>query len=246
MPRHFRTAIQPTLLRAPAPAAAAAAAFLPSSVSGLKGWYDASILSTADATEITTWPDSSGNGKDLAGVTTTTGIVKTGIQNNLRIVRFDGTDDVMTSATFGTFAQPNMVFVVAKGTTTGQQMALFDSISGTAHAVSIDSRAGQGINIRTTATIKADDTIAAFKIYQCYFNNTTSYVSVNGTVVVGPGTIGTSALTNLSVGKGGTSTFWGSLGGDIGEILVYNADVSAANATSIRTYLGTKWNITTI
>ncbi len=217
----------------------------PASVTGLKGWWDASTLPNSDNTEVTTWPDASGNGKDLIGITTTTGTVRTNIQNGLRIVRFDGVDDVMSAATFGTFAQPNMVFVVAKGTTTSAQMALFDSISGTAHAVSVDSRAGQGITIRTTASIKADNAIGTFKIYQCYFNNTTSYVSVNGSTIVGPGTIGTSALTNFQLAKGGTSTFWGPLGGDVCEVLVYNADVSSGDATNIRTFLGAKWGITT-
>jgi hypothetical protein len=71
-------------------------------LSGLQVWFDASTLTDADGTALSTWPDSSGNGNAATSTGTARPLVKTNILNGKRVVRFDGSDDIMTSPYAGT------------------------------------------------------------------------------------------------------------------------------------------------
>ncbi|HEY1126826.1 MAG TPA: hypothetical protein VGF83_03620, partial [Actinomycetota bacterium] len=83
----------------------------PASLTGLKGWWDASaIAAKRDGDPITTWPDRSGLGHDLLSGGAVNPTYKVAIQNGLPVVRFDGTSNRMAKA--WTQAQPVTIGIV--------------------------------------------------------------------------------------------------------------------------------------
>jgi hypothetical protein len=67
-------------------------AWTPASLATLKGWYKADALSGVDASNVTSWPDSSGLGNNAAGVGPTIyPLLQTAEQNSLNVVEFDFT-----------------------------------------------------------------------------------------------------------------------------------------------------------
>lgn len=90
--------------------------FKPSDVPGLELWLDAeAITGLSDGAAVATWPDSSGNGRN---VTQATGSLqplwKQSIANGRPAVRFDGVDDVLAAASATIVsAAPLTSFVVA-------------------------------------------------------------------------------------------------------------------------------------
>jgi hypothetical protein len=70
-------------------------------VAGAAGiWRAKDLAGLADGDPISTWPDTSGNGKDLTGSGTARPTYKTNIYNGWPVVRFDGTDDLLVNAAF--------------------------------------------------------------------------------------------------------------------------------------------------
>lgn len=83
--------------------AAGPAAWTPLDIPGCVLWLDASqIVGLADGDPVTTWPDLSGGGYDAIQVAPALKpIYRTGIQNGLPVVRFDGLNDILTVAGLG-------------------------------------------------------------------------------------------------------------------------------------------------
>ncbi len=93
--------------------------FTPTQIAGLKLWLkaDAGLFkdaakaqpATADADAIYTWADQSGNGNDAIQATLANRpLLKLAIQNGKAVVRFDGADDGLQTAIFGSpLGQPN-------------------------------------------------------------------------------------------------------------------------------------------
>lgn len=76
--------------------------FSPKDIEGLLAWYRAESLTLSDGAAVGSWTDSSGNGHTLSQSTASLKPLfysKTGIINGKPVVRFDGTDDLMTPAT---------------------------------------------------------------------------------------------------------------------------------------------------
>ena len=101
--------------------------FVPTTISGLKLWLDASDSSTLfDATTggsavaanggVARWEDKSGNSHHVTQSTSAARpLRKTGVQNGRDVVRFDGSNDFMQRASFAFFASSGFTgFVVAK------------------------------------------------------------------------------------------------------------------------------------
>ena len=71
-------------------------------LTGLVAWYKPETLaaSYANGDPIDTWADSSGNGIDLTGTTTTRPLALASAINGYMAADFDGTDDVLSSASY--------------------------------------------------------------------------------------------------------------------------------------------------
>jgi len=71
-------------------------------LTGLVAWYKPETLaaSYANGDPIDTWADSSGNGYDLTGTTTTRPLAAASAINGYMAADFDGTDDILSSASY--------------------------------------------------------------------------------------------------------------------------------------------------
>ena len=85
----------------------------PDSVAGLELWLKAdAITPVPDGTALATWPDSSGNSRDVIQVSgTQQPLYKTNILNGLPVVRFDGVNDTMTNILYTPNASAHTILI---------------------------------------------------------------------------------------------------------------------------------------
>ena len=71
-------------------------------LTGLVAWYKPETLAAtyANGDPISTWADSSGNSRDLTGTTTTRPLAAASAINGYMAADFDGTDDILSSASY--------------------------------------------------------------------------------------------------------------------------------------------------
>jgi hypothetical protein len=211
--------------------------FTPVSIEGCQIWLDANqITGLSDSDAVTTWEDKSGNGNDFTqGVTLEQPSYQTNIQNGLPAVFFDtATADGMIGTS--SVAAPCTVFVVYS----------YESAS------SANRRAVQGANnwligpYSNTHQYYNGGFIAGPSVTQGVFvyaraeqTSTNGYFWVDGSSQ--GSNSGTTAPGVFHLGAEGA--FSEPLDGYIGEVIVYNTQLSAANSASVESYLSGKWNI---
>jgi hypothetical protein len=132
---------------------AAAPSVLPSDFSGLQGWWDASNLSYANDTPIddasAKFTDRSSNANHAIQATSAARpLVKTGIINGLRVVRFDptGTADFLSFTSIGTFSADYTIIFVG-------------TVSSGVDGVILG---GSGVNIQFRMNLSAANVIAQY------------------------------------------------------------------------------------
>jgi hypothetical protein len=110
----------------------------PDDFSNLEGWWKADSLSLADGTAVgdtgTEWPDSSGNGNDMAQATSGfRPVFKTSIFGAMPSVRFDGTNDwlAMTGSIVLSASTEYTVLTVSKCNATPVAYCWFQDNAGT-------------------------------------------------------------------------------------------------------------------
>ena len=83
-------------------------------LTGLVAWYKPETLaaSYANGDPISTWADSSGNSRDLTGTTTTRPLALASAINGYMAADFDGTDDILSSASYTHSGTPNACVVL--------------------------------------------------------------------------------------------------------------------------------------
>ena len=85
-------------------------------LTGLVAWYKPETLaaSYANGDPIDTWADSSGNGYDLTGTTTTRPLAAASAINGYMAADFDGTDDKLWSSSFTATQEPHHFYIVTE------------------------------------------------------------------------------------------------------------------------------------
>lgn len=222
-------------------------AFDPSSVSDLLVWYKADSLALNDGDAITTWADSSGNGHDLTGTTTAKPTYQTNEVNSKPVVRYDGSNDCMSTASLALDTHFS-IFVVAKATD-----YLF--IEHSANATSNDGFYFYTLTngpwlVRRTASHSATGSdwfgLGAFTIGELVYNGAGNYFK-NGTAqangnITGSARSDTVHTADFYVGARACSSVFSEA--DYAEVLVYSRPVTSTERSAIRSYLATKYNIT--
>lgn len=204
--------------------------FSPLSVAGLQCWYDASLLTGADASGIATWADSSGNGNTAvqAGGPSQP-ILKLAILNGKNVARFDGSAQKMTIA--GTMTIKRLFWVSVYGA--AGTFADFSSVfSGQASAEGFMGEAATNHWYNSTYDIyrvngvatNADAPIDSFKVVDAADS--------------------LSAFTETGWQISGDRFFGRLWKGDIAEIFGYSSDPSAGDIVKLENYLAAKWGIT--
>ena len=222
---------------------------LPTSISGLKLWLDASQETYNDNDSVTTWHDKSGNGYDYTQ-STNIPVFKTNIVNGLPVVRFNGTSNYMdgSATTFvnATTSYTNVFMVEKVPQSANYGMIRFKTTSNEiflAHDSTHVGVAKRGVDqLYTTETIFRNDfTIVHFK--WSFGSPFTGGVTQNciANAVSSLGVPGGSSNANC-IGKDGGSA--GYIEGDIAEMIVYDSvTLTTANVISIMSYLSNKYAI---
>ncbi len=226
----------------------------PLALSGLVAWWDASSIGLADGTAVDTWADSSGNGFTLTGTLTARPVYKTNIKNGLPVVRFDGSNDVMTNTSFSDFADNYTVFcVMALSASAGSPNGVFEVSKGTANTGFLlfgASGAGNTVdweavdNGARTATSGIDDRNGTFRVWTCITNHGGSpscAIRQNG-VQKGTATYANTnanLLNRIDVGErpGAIQPFKG----DIGELFMFSRSLTDAEVGYMETYAMSRW-----
>jgi hypothetical protein len=218
--------------------ATAVAAFVPTDIAGLQLWLKADSLSLNDADPVTTWADQSGNGRDAGqAVAANKPIYKVNIVNGKPVVRFDGVNDVMTTA--ASFGVRTIFYAVTytSGVIWGSSLDLtYFGVNVATHYLYM----GPGGGGVTTV----GDEPGAWHIW------TGKYSSGAGQGIIRLD--GTQAGTGTHEADTATgTTFIGNreladlpLAGDLAELIGYSGYLSDANCLSVERYLGTKYGIT--
>lgn len=250
----------------------AAAAFAPTDVAGLAGWYDFSAISSlwqdtgrtsavsADGQTIKGVTDLSGSGAHLSEATNGP-TYKASIQNSLSVARFDGTNDVLRESTGWGLGNANVnavtytVFVVMVRTDAASDS--FFNPSSTALANTLYHRTTAGAYFifkygdaanQVSATGGSVDT--SWHVQEILSPGTTVTWLVDGSSIITAAAF-SAVADSFTPNQGGVGAliYNGTTPnsfhfGDIAELVLYNSSLSAGNRSSVRSYLGTKWGIT--
>lgn len=257
-----RTVSPPTIARAAALPAPSIVTFVPTNVTGCIAWWDFSVAAsnlwqdTARTTAITA------DGQSIAGVTDKSGtahhasstvsgerpLYKTAIINGKSVARFDGTDDwLMTTITADA---TQTLFVVGKkrsaASSANQSMFGLDSSA----RVLTDTDTGSGFLYSVLNTLAAQvlgGTPTNVNAVVCRWNGgstTQMNVWLNGgtSTSFNPDDSFTTA-TEVVLGAGNASPqYFGDY--DIGELILYNSNISLTDVNSVGAYLASKWGFT--
>lgn len=236
---------------------AAASSFVPTDISGLLMWLAADdgvtnasdVNPPADGEVVKGWKDKSGSGNFMLGATRP--VYETGIQNGKPVIRFtsatshfmsntfgaslNGSGTSTTVALIGAVSATNIssVFVTLFNSADGDSLWDFASLNtslirsfkrdngGTGNAI---SGAGSSPNVFVNITWVVSGTTCTI-----YTNN--------AQMATGTYTAGNTTFNFTWLGRTG-STY---MGGDIGEVLVYNSALSSGDRTLLYDYLKTRW-----
>lgn len=252
---------------------AVASAFVPTDIAGLQLWLDATTglfdatsggnAVTTDGSAVARWEDQSGNGRHFEQATSNNRpVLKTSVQNNKNVIRFDGSNDRFDGPAALKIAPPVSIFSVIskRGGTNYQSIysagilapvrgyGLFIS-STTDNSGAFSSQYRDGSNASTNYYTATTPVINSFfigasvinlSVNNAYFNNN-SENSISHTV----GTVTPNQeirIGNRREESGGpVEGFF--LNGDIAEIIIYNSSLTSSDRVLVRDYLNTKWNI---
>ncbi len=218
--------------------------FNPASIAGLQWWLKADSLSLNDADPVASWSDSSGNGYTASqGIGANQPIYKTNILNGLPIVRFDGTNDKLTTSSIthgiGTGDQFYAAVVKTPSALPGVYRAMCD--------MGTDSPAfmllGAKVDWYLTGDHRFDGNILSIStwytiIVRRFGGTLESYVNgtIDTTTFSNSGNLANAAMTIGDEGGAGGSP-WNS---DIAEIMM-GKTLSNADRDSLTSYLRTKY-----
>jgi hypothetical protein len=231
----------------------------PTSYSGLQLWLDASDSSTLfDSTSggsvvngdgaVARWQDKSGNSRHATQSTSEARpIRKTSVQNSRDVLRFDGSNDALTTST-NYHVSDLTIFVVAKrtsgtgaffqtGNTSGLGYAAGDSITS-----GFDNCYARGVTNGQVGSI----TSTSWRVISVTYTAGSRKVYIQGTLVdTASFTISTpNSSSGVASWIGAIDAAGYFLNGDIGEIVAYNIVLSDTNRGLLESYLMNKWAIT--
>jgi hypothetical protein len=195
----------------------------------------------ADADPVGRWEDQSGNGNHVIQATSTKcPTLRLGIQNSRPVVRFDGVDDCLQSATFTLLTQPVTWFfaLVRTGAPGGVDRVWFDGGNLGRQRLLVDGSTLVTDYISSTVFVGGGAWGTSWHAGSVLFNGASSVLRKDGAQVGAgdPGPDGTNRFTlgsNLNL----TGNF---MPGDLGELLVYSGDKTASFAW-VEAYLKSRW-----
>ncbi|HET6251855.1 MAG TPA: autotransporter-associated beta strand repeat-containing protein [Tepidisphaeraceae bacterium] len=223
-------------------------------VAGSKMWLDASNTAsvTLNGSNVATWGDLSGNGNNAVAAA---GSQPTYITNALvggkNVIHFNGTTQVF-SAPLNTILNGSAytIFSVEGKLSSGNVYYMGTLTSNTNQGLHMGYRTDGDYTLAqysndldyTSSSLQYNNT-QTFRVWDDQLNTSTGHsIALNGAVVAS--NTNTTPLSNpgagvIGQGYSGTSTQYN---GDLGEIIVYNTALDAAQKAVVDTYLQEKWS----
>ena len=208
-------------------------------------WFRANDLVGADASAVATWTDLSGNAYNATQATgANQPTLRTSVLGGKSVVRFDGANDFVRTASNGTFSQPSTFVVVAKLNGTGTQKFIIDGMNANRHALFREATDRWYAFAGTVYDFAASDN--AWNIFVITFNGASSKVWLNGGASFNGST---GAQTYAGVTIGAQSSDNSPMDGDVAEVLAANSALSLTQindyGNSLATFYGLTWSTAT-
>ena len=233
--------------------------FNPNDIDSCILWLDGADAGAASmtlsGTTVTTWYDKSGNGNNTTSITGTPTITAAAI-NGIRAVYFNGTSYLQgTMAGSGT---TQTIFVVGiensgaaanAGLVCAGKSGILDWNDASSFAVT--NFPGANPNLRSTRTVDSQTLPVTYTTpflisiaFGGAYVNSTYNGAVQGTAIAVSGTF---SYTDYSIGTRAGSTGPGAANwlGYIGEVIIYQNNLSITERQRVEGYLGWKWGINT-
>jgi hypothetical protein len=214
----------------------------PDLIAGLETWLKADAIGGADGDPVTTWEDSHTSNKDATGASGQT--LQTNEINGLPVVRFDGTDDLMSVALTNNDATRTMFVVASLGATnaTGDALVAWTNVAGIDGTSTGDVRYRQLHAAGGLSTIGSPGNSTPFLV-AVRWNSTSSadtYFNLASATNIDPDDAYQSGANNLALAsRTAAGANFGAV--DIGEVLLYNSALSDTDLDLVRAYLDDKW-----
>lgn len=218
-------------------------------IPGMKLWLDASdsgtlfsdtagtTLATADGTAVALWKDKSGNLNHASQATAgNRPVVKLAVQNNLNVIRFDGSNDFIQPSSFAVGPQPVTVFTVFKTNGTGYH-TIYDT--GSAKPMMWIDGIGR-IELDYPSTYTTSSSVVNSNTLFTYVNSSSGGgLRLNGSTIASTYSTSLSSSATSFFNRSGGQTYKG----DFYEMLIYNSALTTVQQLQVEAYLNTKWNI---
>lgn len=216
--------------------------FRPDFISGLQVWLSARELSLNNDDPVSSWTDLSGHNNHATQATSANRpLFKTNVLNTYPVVRFDGSNDVLTF-TNNINVGPSTIFVIG------------NRISGTNYrAIVVTGKFGMyaqgGVSTNWIIYLGADlisgvasDTthrlmtaaISSGTTAKLWTNNANAVTRTNGVAYT------SNVTSTIGASPSGIQQF----NGDIAEVLVYDTALSDANVAKVNTFLMARYGMT--
>lgn len=226
----------------------------PSDISGLILWFEAEDLVgvIADEDPIPTWPDRSGNGRDLTQATSTKRPTwRFDPTSGTGIVQFDGVDDYMKTPAFASptagvhvFAVLNLDAPVGAGTIVQHAAGATWADPYARHMTRVDFASTQGLEVwinqygaprLVLETVRVE--VGVVTLYEMYYDNTTLATFRN--LGFQNGTTPSVGLlsSNFPVYVGSNTDGGENLAGYMTSLVVYNRMLTTAERGQVGSYL---------
>jgi hypothetical protein len=211
---------------------------LPSDISNLYGWWDASVgpFTYATAPKISQWNDRSGNNRHASQATASAQPSVSGTQNGLSTLTFTAANSQFMSTTSFTLVQPYTIIVAGNMTAAADSAYVYATPGGGADGPFIYLTGGSlhfyaGTDLVTTGPTSGVHTLVGV------FNTTASGFWSDGTSVstANPG----SGRPVQGLGIGRTSTRW--LNGALFEMCLWNRALTTLERQQMEAYFRAKW-----
>ncbi len=211
----------------------------PDAISGLLLWLRADWLNYNEGDGVATWNDTSGNNNHASQLTAANRpIFKTNMLNGKPVIRFDGTNDVLTLTS--NINTVRTVIIVEKWDSQIKSAA-YPILLGHSSTYDFHGSTETGTNDRIFIGSYTNDFIEAGPVY----NNGVSvgwtllYKDRSNFQLIELYPTGNVQFNNIASDRGS-----GFFHGDIAEIIIYNAVLTTAQRQSVERYLKAKYNLT--
>lgn len=229
--------------------------FIPTQITGLSVWLDASdsgslfqdssgtIPAQSNNDYIGMWKDKSGNSRHATQVSSTSSrpILKTNIQNGKPAVYFDGSGTWLSNTVYS-YSGASTLFIVASNNYNNGYY--FD---GAGASIQRGTLRDSETTVRMFAPSSSIFSAASFalsnvSLIESYWNSASSQCGVNGQMNTA-GTLPLYTMTGYTVGRTRNGSGAGISQGNFCEILHYEAVLTLAQRQQVEAYLNQKWGI---